>query len=224
MKIGILGTGTMARTLGGRWAAAGHDVLVGGRSAAKAQQLATALGARSGSLADAAQAADVTLLAVAYTAVPEVLDAAGAGRGALTGKVVVDCTNPVELTGFSVTSGATSLAEQIQQRTGARVVKAFNLCEAKVWQLDPPAFDGRPLVVPFCGDDEEARATVGALIEDLGCAPLAVGDVTYARHLEAMAALVISLLFRGHDPYTVFNLVTAADEARGRVAGAPAQR
>ncbi|MDQ3787519.1 MAG: NADP oxidoreductase, partial [Actinomycetota bacterium] len=81
------------------------------------------------------------------------------------------------------------------------------LCHARVWQMEPPVFDGRPLVVPYCGDDATAADLTKQLIADVGCEPLPVGDLRHAHHLEAMAAIVISLLFGGSDPHTVFNLV-----------------
>lgn len=100
------------------------------------------------------------------------------------------------------------MAQEIAEATGGHAVKAFNLCEARVWQLDPPMFDGRRLTVPSCGDDAAALALTRRLVADLGGDPLPVGDLRHAHHLEAMATIVISLLFGGHDPYTVFNLVT----------------
>jgi predicted dinucleotide-binding enzyme len=73
--------------------------------------------------------------------------------------------------------------------------------------MDPPEFDGRRLVVPYCGNDPTAADLTRRLITDLGCEPLPVGDLRHGHHLEAMAAIVISLLFGGSDPHTVFNRV-----------------
>jgi predicted dinucleotide-binding enzyme len=75
--------------------------------------------------------------------------------------------------------------------------------------MEPPLFDGRRLVVPYCGDDAGALEATRLLIGDLGAEPLPAGDLRHALHLEAMAAIVISLLFGGRDPYTIFNLVDA---------------
>jgi predicted dinucleotide-binding enzyme len=55
-----------------------------------------------------------------------------------------------------------SAAERIAAAApDARVVKAFNLCHVDVWRLTPPVFDGRPLAVPLCGDDERALSAYG---------------------------------------------------------------
>jgi predicted dinucleotide-binding enzyme len=205
MRIGILGAGAMADALGTRWAAAGHELMVAGRTGSKARALAEKWGARSGTFAETAAFGDVALIAVLYQGIPGTLAAIG---DALRGKAVIDCTNPVEVEHFTlVTEPGVSMARHIALATGGHVVKAFNLCHARVWQLEPPTFDNRRLVVPYCGDDPAAADLTARLIADTGCEPLPVGDLRHAHHLEAMAAIVISLLFGGADPHTVFNLV-----------------
>ncbi|HEX8005495.1 MAG TPA: hypothetical protein VF482_03610 [Trebonia sp.] len=68
-------------------------------------------------------------------------------------------------------------------------------------------FDGRPLAIPFAGDDE-GKGAVSRLISDLGCDPLDAGDLRQARRLEAMAIVIIRLLFSGYDPYSVFTFAS----------------
>ncbi|NUT94679.1 MAG: NAD(P)-binding domain-containing protein [Saccharothrix sp.] len=207
MKIGILGAGVMSDALGTRWAEAGHELMVAGRTQAKARLLADRWGVPTGTFREVAEFGDVTLLAVRYQGIEHTLDEVG---DALKGKVVVDCNNAVEVEDFTlVTEPGQSMAQHIAQATGAHVVKAFNLCHADVWRRDPPLFDGRRLTVPYCTDHADAGDLTARLIEDLGCLPLRVGDLRHAHHLEAMAAVVISLLFGGHEPQTVFNLVDA---------------
>ncbi|QFU88798.1 NADPH-dependent F420 reductase [Amycolatopsis sp. YIM 10] len=181
MKIGILGAGNMADALGTQWARAGHEVRTGGRAPA-------------GAFAEAAKFGEVVLLAVRHEGVEQTLRAAGT---ALAGKVVIDCTNPM-VDGELVT-GATSAAQRVARLSGGRVVKAFNLCHEDVWRMTPPAFDGEPLVVPLCGDDPAALATVDSLVRDLGCVPAAGGGLARAGLLEAAAALVIGLWRGGAD-------------------------
>lgn len=91
------------------------------------------------------------------------------------------------------------------------MVKAFNCCHFEVWKLSPPVFDGRPLIVPICGDDADAKATVRELIASLGCRALDVGPLHKARHIEYLAAIVIGLLFSGFESHTVFNLITETE-------------
>lgn len=205
MRIGIFGAGVMAEVLGTRWVAAGHDVMVTGRTAEKAKGLADRSGARAGSFHDVAEFADIALIAVLYQGMAATLAEIGNG---LRGKVILDCNNPVETDGFTLTTPpGRSMAQQIEQATGGKVVKAFNLCHARVWEMQPPLFDGRRLVVPYCGDHTEGHESARELITNLGAEPLLVGDLRHAHHLEAMAAVVISLLYGGRDPHTVLNLV-----------------
>jgi predicted dinucleotide-binding enzyme len=218
VKIGVLGAGLMSDALATQWVMAGHEVLIAGRTPKRAGHLAEKIGpgARHGALREAAAFGDVVLVAIRHEGVPSTLREAGAAEGAFHGKTVIDCNNPVEVENFTlVTPGETSLAEQIQDlAVGSKVVKAFNLCQAKVWEMAPPVFDDRPLAVPFSGDDAESNDLVRTLITDLGCMPVEIGSLHRARHLEAMAAIVIGLLFSGADPYTVFNLIVPEDVAR----------
>lgn len=132
--------------------------------------------------------------------------AAGAGEGTLAGKTVIDCGNAVDTSDFSQVTfdGGTSMAEEVARLApGARVVKAFNQAHAAVWQLRPPSAGGRPLAVPFAGD-EDGKQVASRLIADLGAEPLDTGDLRQARDLEAMAIVIIRLLFSGYDPLSVF--------------------
>ncbi len=89
----------------------------------------------------------------------------------------------------------------------AHVVKAFNMCQAKVWQMNPSVFDDRSLVVMYCGDNDPAKQKIAVLIKDVGCEAKDIGDLEYARMLEPAAAIIIKLLFLGHNAYTVLNLI-----------------
>lgn len=212
MRIGMIGAGRMAGVLGARWLDAGHEVMVGARDPERGKALATRLGAHvaSGTLREAAVFGEVALLAIWPTDVIPALLQAGAAEGTLAGRTVIDCNNPVETGSFTVTTGEVSLAEQIARLApGSRVVKAFNQCHADVWAMQPPLFDGRPLVVPLAGDDPAGKDVVAGLVRDLGCVPRDVGPLHRARHLEAMAAVVIGLLYTGAPALTVFNLVEA---------------
>lgn len=212
MRIATLGAGAMTAALVPHWMAAGHELVIGGRDEEKAQALATGLGAGYSELAAAADGADAVLLAVRWEGVDWTLEQAGAQDGRLAGRVLVDCVNPVEVERFTLTTqGRESLAERVARLSGARVVKAFNLCHAAVWR-DLPRFDGRPLVVPLATDDRAAFDVVAELVRLMGAQPLDAGALEQAAHLEAMAAVVIRLLFGGAPQSTVFNLVTGDAE------------
>lgn len=156
MKIATLGAGAMAAALVPHWVAAGHELVIGGRHEDKARALAAGVGARHSGLAASAEGADVVLLAVRWEAVDWTLEQAGAPDGRLAGKILIDCTNPVEVERFTLTTeGRESLAERVARLSGAKVVKAFNLCHATVWR-DVLRLDGRRLVVPLAADDRAA--------------------------------------------------------------------
>ncbi|MFF3318551.1 NADPH-dependent F420 reductase [Streptomyces sp. NPDC003035] len=196
MRIGILGTGNMAEALGGPWSRAGHEILVGGRAPERARALAERIGARPGTLHEAAHFGDAALLALPYDAVSGVL----AEVGELRGRVLIDCTNAIG-PGLVLTTGeGPGAARRIAAATGARVVKAFNHVTPAVWSRTPPVFADGPLTVPLCGDDEEALALVATLAKDMGCAPLVVGPLARADLLEAATAFLIGLWHSGHDP------------------------
>ncbi|MFD5084861.1 NADPH-dependent F420 reductase [Kitasatospora sp. NPDC058406] len=206
MRIGIIGAGNMARALGGQWARAGHEVVFGARSAARAAEAAQSAGARAWVVAGPAAAAEfgeVVLLAVPADAVEAVVAAAAPPAG----RVLVDCTNPIApgpLGLHLTTAGGPSMAERIAAAApGTHVVKAFNACHESVWRLTPPVFDGRPLAVPLCGDDPGALALVGRLTADLGATPVTAGPLARAGLLEAATAFAIGLWFAGHDAQAV---------------------
>ena len=211
MKIAFLGYGSMAAALAGRFARR-HDVFIGGRDAAKAGALAAKLGpaARSGNERDAVAFGEAIVLAASHEATFEIMDAAGGGT-AFAGKVIIDINNPVSAYDGNFLAklyDGRSLAEAIALHAPqAKVVKAFNMCQAKVWTMDPPVFDGRKLVVLHCGDDAAAKAGVAGLIREIGAEPVDAGELKYARLLEAAAGIVIKLLFSGRDPHTVLNLI-----------------
>lgn len=204
MRIGVLGAGRMAEALVPHWRRAGHDVLVGGRSVGKAAALAERAGARGGSLREAADA-DLLVLAVLYPGIDATLSQAGADEGTLAGKPLLDCTNPVETERFTLVR---PVAGTVAARTGAHVVKALNLAHAEVWKRRA-RYHGRPLMVPIAGDDA-GKEPVAALVRELGAEPFDAGGIEQAHQLEAMAAVIIRLLFGGADPLTAFQLEVGA--------------
>ncbi|CCH33256.1 NAD(P)-binding domain-containing protein [Actinosynnema sp. NPDC047251] len=187
MRIGVLGTGGMAEALGGKWAAAGHQVFIGGRAPAKAVALAERIGARAGSLAEAVAFGDVLLVAVPASAAVRAL-------GDAAGKVVVDCTNSIA-PGFLLDEPAQ--AARLAAASGGDVVKAFNLSPVSAWREPEPVYGGTRLGVPLCGDSPEALAAVRELVRDAGCVPVDGGGLARAALLEAAAAFVIGVLKSG---------------------------
>jgi len=209
MRIGILGTGTLAEALGRGWSQAGHELVIGGRSRAKAGALAARLGetARAATPREAVTRCDAVLLAVLWPGVEAILSSAGAGEGALAGKTVIDPTNAVEHGVGVLLPEQGAAAERIAVHApGAHVVKAFHLFAADQWTHRPadgghdaPTAPTAPTVA-ICGDDATALRITGQLIRDVGGIPAVLGPLSRARQLEEVAGFVIGLAFAGFDP------------------------
>ena len=193
MNVTIIGTGNMARGIGSRLIAGGHEVTVLGKEVDAAEAVVADVGAngkaRAGRSGDPV-ADDVVVLAVYYPDAQTAVDQYG---DSLSGKVVVDITNPVNdsFDGL-VTPPDSSAAQELARRApGARVVKAFNTTFAGT--LSEGSVAGQPLDVFIAGDDEDAKATVAKLAEDGGLNPLDAGPLKQARQLEAMGLLHMTL-------------------------------
>jgi predicted dinucleotide-binding enzyme len=215
MRIGILGTGTLAIGLGTAWTRAGHEVLIGGRSPDRAEAAAAKIGApaRAVSLREAVVDRDAVLLAVAHEGLADTLRAAGAAEGSLAGIPLLDPTNAVEHgVGVLLPDDGRAIADHIADwAPGAHVVKAFHLFPASQWT---EARD--PVTVAMAGDDPHALDIATRLGRDVGANPVVLGPLHRARQLEEVAGFVIGLAFAGHDPNAAIPHVPASPEAGGR--------
>jgi predicted dinucleotide-binding enzyme len=185
MRIGVLGTGTVGRTIAAKLRELGHDVLVGSRTA----------GDDAVPFADAAARGELVFNCTAGAAS---LDALGiAGEENLTGKVLVDVALPLDFSHGSpprlFVCNDDSLGEQIQRTfPQAKVVKTLNTVNAAV-MVDP--IPGTSLFV--CGNEEEAKAQVGELLQSFGWpadAIIDLGDISNARGTEMYLPLWIRLM------------------------------
>lgn len=199
MRIGILGSGLIGGKLGTVFARAEHDVVFSySRSKKKLEGLARAAGksARTGTPREAAQDADVVLLAVHWSRVDDVLKKAGD----LSGKIVVTCSLPMNdddsaLVVAHRSSGAEALAKKLPK---ARIVSAFSTVPSEV------LFDvfakrsrmPRPSLV-YCGDDDGAKEVAARLIRDVGFDPVDVGPLQTARYIEPFSLLVAKIAYDG---------------------------
>ena len=194
MNISVLGTGNMATGLAVLFAKAGHTIILGSRDADKAKAVAGKLGHGivGAALADAARNSDLVVLAVPFDAAAAVISAAGD----LSGKTLVDITNPMTADYSALVIGhTTSAAEEIQKLAPtAKVVKAFNTVFASVLEAGGVAA-GRPATVFVAGDDADARRSVSELAASAGLEPLETGGLASARYLEPVAGLNIALAY-----------------------------
>jgi NADPH-dependent F420 reductase len=193
MDVTIIGTGNMARGLGKRLIAGGHTVTVLGRQAEEAEAVASDIGpagtAKAGRSGDAI-AGDVVVLAVYYPDAQAAVEQYGDG---LSGKVVIDITNPVNesFDGLVTPPDGSAAQELARSAPGARVVKAFNTTFAGT--LDGGQVAGQPLDVFIAGDDQDAKDTVATLARDGGLNPIDAGPLKRARELEALGLLHMTL-------------------------------
>jgi predicted dinucleotide-binding enzyme len=195
MKIGIVGSGTVGGTLGRCFARSGHLVAFGTRrpDSSEMSALAAIPGARIVSQRDAAQSSEVIVLSTPWPATREAIG----GLGDLTGKVLLDATNPLkeDLSGLALpndTSGGEKVAEWAR---GAHVVKIFNTIGYNI--MENPRFGDQAATLFYCGDDAGSKKIACDLAADLGFAPVDAGPLRQSRLLEPFALLWISLAFGG---------------------------
>jgi 8-hydroxy-5-deazaflavin:NADPH oxidoreductase len=187
MNLTIIGTGNMARGIATRALAGGHTVTLLGTSRDKAAALAGELSGdvHAGTVGDPLSG-DVLVLAVWYGVLDDVIGRYG---DQLDGKVVVDITNPVDVSSFtplSVEAGSAA-AEIAGKARGAKTVKAFNTNFAGTLVAGEVA--GQPLDVFIASDDEDAKRTVSELVESSGLRPVDAGPLARAHELEALGYL-----------------------------------
>jgi 8-hydroxy-5-deazaflavin:NADPH oxidoreductase len=198
VNIAIIGVGNVGSALARAVIAAGHSVVLSSRNPEHAAKVAGDLGARAvATNVEAVDGADLVVLAVPSTSVASVIDDVGEH---VTGKVLVDPTNPNIPDPTELLRGTGSVAEGIQLLAPeASVVKAFNTLFAS--RLTDPVVDGIALDGFYAGDDEAAKSTVAGLIGELGFRPLDAGELLAARTLELMAFLHIRLNLRNGWPF-----------------------
>nr|WP_272819726.1 NAD(P)-binding domain-containing protein [Streptomyces caniscabiei] len=218
MRIGILGTGTLAAALGEGWARAGHEVVIGGRSQVKAEKLAERLEHKVLAVAprEAVTGRDAVLLAVSWDGVEEMLGMVGASDGVLRGMPLIDPTNAVTHgVGTLLTEHGETMAGRIAGLApGAWVVKAFHLFPAAQWTSLPGRGQSR-VTVAMCGDDATALHVVGDLVRDVGGVPATLGKLDRVHQLEEVAGFVIGLAFAGFDPGSAVPHLPANDRHAG---------
>lgn len=192
MRVAVLGTGDVGRRIGSRLIEVGHEVRLGSRTSNQpaAAAWAAETGGTHGNFAEASAWSELAFLCVSGQHALEVVAAAAEG---LTGKVLIDVTNPLDFSrGFpprlSVMNDD-SLGEQIQRAApGVRVVKALNTM-ANAVMVEPGRVPGRHDVL-ICGDDASAKGVVAGLLREFGWGdPIDLGPISGSRGLEAWLLL-----------------------------------
>jgi hypothetical protein len=193
MRIGILGSGDVAKALARGFIVHGHEPMLGTRNRAKLEAwVAQNPKGAIGTFAEAAQFGELLVLAVKGTAAADVLRAAGMAN--LAGKPIVDATNPIA--DAPPTNGVlkffTSLDESLMERlqrefVSARFVKAFNSV-GNASMVDPKFKGGKPTMF-ICGNDEAAKKLVTGILDEFGWETADMGAVEAARAIEPLCML-----------------------------------
>jgi 8-hydroxy-5-deazaflavin:NADPH oxidoreductase len=202
MRIGVLGTGTVGRTLADKLVELGHEVRMGSRAAGNQNAVEWVQGAGAdaseGTFADAAEFGELLINATGGNVSLDALEMAGAEH--LAGKVLIDVSNALDFGGGGPpvigVSVDDSLGERIQAAfPDARVVKTLNTMNASL-MVSPDKLDERSNVF-VCGDDSSAKAQVIELLETFGWLSgdiLDLGDISTARGAELYVALWVRLM------------------------------
>ena len=196
MKVAVIGAGNVGGTLAGALSKKGHRIVLGVRDpdASKYKELAKRIGDGTEvlGLREAADGAEVVILATPWSVTEAVLEQVA---GALVGKILLDCTNPISpsfrlLLGHT-TSGGEMVAAWVK---GAHVFKAFNITGYNI--MEDPDFDGGKALMLVCGDNDEHKVKVLTLSRDVGFETYDFGKLENARLLEPMSLVWIRLAYQ----------------------------
>jgi 8-hydroxy-5-deazaflavin:NADPH oxidoreductase len=209
MKLAIIGSGNIGKSIGVWASMVNYEVIFSSKNGQHAQEAAKLAGnkAKSATVPEAVEMADIILLAVPYGSVKEVLSEVGP---LLKGKVLIDATNALTDDYSGLRLGfTTSAAEEIEKLApGAKVVKAFNTVFAQVYASQNPKIKENKISVFYASDDKEAKSKVADLIGRMGFDAVDAGPLKAARNLEPMALLNISLGYGlGHGTSIGFSFI-----------------
>jgi predicted dinucleotide-binding enzyme len=192
MKIGIIGSGVVAKALGSGFIKEGHEVKLGSRESDKLSSWVSDNGkqASAGDLVETAKFGEIIVLAVFGLAAADAIKTAGPKN--FVGKIVLDATNPLDKSGGMppklVGRVGESGGEQNQSLLpGAFVVKAFNTVSAAL--MYKPKLAGGPPDMFLCGDDSKAKEKVAQICKAFGWNPIDVGGIDCSHYTEAAGTL-----------------------------------
>ena len=193
MKVGIFGSGDVGKTLGTGFLKHGHAIMIGTRTPEKLAEWGQKNPAAGvGSFDETAKFAELLVLAVKGSAAADALRSAGVAN--LTGKIVIDATNPIAdaepvngvLPFFTALDD--SLMERLQREfEGARFVKAFNSVGSV--RMVNPQFKNGPPTMFICGNDDVAKKAVTGILAQFGWETGDMGKVEAARAVEPLCML-----------------------------------
>jgi 8-hydroxy-5-deazaflavin:NADPH oxidoreductase len=206
LKVGIIGAGELGTALAKRLQLAGHSVTLSfSRDPTKLAEAAARLALDYGTPREAVERSDVVALVAPWLAIDEALGAAGP----LDGKIVWDCTNPInaDFSGLAVgtnTSGAEIISRKVPHAHFVKGIPPF----ARVLAGEEVLIDGQLATSFICGDDADAKNVVRTLLEALPVRVVDVGPLTSARFVEPAGFLLVLLAFAlGHGQRIGFDVL-----------------
>jgi len=203
MKIGIIGSGNMGRSLGILWAEQGHEVFFGARTPEQGRDIAanevvarsasTGHNTQGGSNDEAAAFGEILLYAVRGVNPVEVFSSIGV----LDGKILIDCNNQEIPENFAYLPITRSLAEKLAAEVPkVRVVKAFNTMAQELFELAPEPLKAYNVSVFIAGDEASAKQAVMQLATEIGFQAIDCGELRHARLIEGAADLIRLLMIQ----------------------------
>jgi len=210
MRVGILGSSDVAKSLARGFLNEGNEVMLGSREPEKLNSWVQESGknASSGTLSETSGFGEIVVIAVNGAKAVEAVLVAGTEN--FSGKVVIDATNPLDISGGippKLIGGlGTSSGELIQKALPrAFVVKAFNsVGNAHFYK---PQFASGPPDMFLCGDDPKAKEQVSRICNDFGWNSIDVGGIGFSHYLEAAAMIWIITAFAGGHWNQAFKLL-----------------
>jgi predicted dinucleotide-binding enzyme len=200
MKVGIIGSGIVAKQISIGFINSGHQVKLGTRDINKLYEWQKTAGSNGsvGSFSDAASFGDIIVVATLWAGTENALKLAGLEN--FKNKIVIDITNPLDFSNgmppkFSVTYG-NSAGEQIQKwLKDSKVVKAFNTVSSSI-MINPKLDQGDPDLL-IAGNDDDAKKLVTEIAESFGWQNVIdMGEIKQSFWLETFAMLWIEFGFK----------------------------
>jgi predicted dinucleotide-binding enzyme len=213
-KIGVLGSGVVGRTLAEGFLKHGYEVMLGTRDPDRGEVpswVEAHPGAKAGTFRETVIFGEIVVLAVKGSVVEEVIDQAGPDH--LTGKILIDATNPLAsekpvngILTFS-TGPNESLGEKVQSLLpNTHVVKAFNSVGSAL-MINPKFEQGTPNMF-VCGNNPDAKVVVSGICAQFGWEPYDCGDIAASRALEPLCMLWCLPGFLRNDWRHAFKMLT----------------
>ncbi len=189
MTISILGSGNIGSALARHFAGKKLAISIANkRGPSSLEALVNELGPHVKAVdLDHALQSEIVILAVPFTGISEL-----AQKTDWAGRIVIDATNAIDFPAFTPTDFGGKLSSELvaESLAGARVIKAFNTLPAAVLGKNPEEAIGRRVIF-LSGDDAEARASVRALVESIGFAPIDLGSLAAGRPQQFGEPLVL---------------------------------